>query len=143
MDPEEACYRRDIIEDGEYPLSRFGVHGRGNDRKDKGDRNTGDRDRYGDCEPLGTPTDELSLRVDDVHDTLAGMPTCRLKLVRYMSSRKIHMLSGSISDHLISQGSQGVGSGAATLFGAWKRSRMNIIGSRIIRLSNSCYGVDI
>ena len=44
------------------------------------------------------------------------------------------MLSGSISAHLSIQGSWGVGSGAATLFDAWKKSRMNIIGSRIIRL---------
>ena len=88
VNPEEACCRHDIIEDGEAPLSRFGVHGRGNYRKETGDRNTGDRDRYGDGEPLGISRDKLSLRVDNVCDTLGGMPTCRVKLVRYMSLRK-------------------------------------------------------
>ena len=44
------------------------------------------------------------------------------------------MLSGSMYAHLSIQGSWGFGLGAATLFDAWKRSRMNIIGSRIIRI---------
>ena len=47
VNPEEDRCRRDIIEDGEAPLSRFAVPGTGNGKKEKGDRNTGDKDRDG------------------------------------------------------------------------------------------------
>ena len=137
---EEAQRRCDRIEGGESPLYRFGVLRRDDDRKEKGDINNGDDkvdvdgDGYG--ESLGIPTDDLSLWVDDVCDPLRGMPNRRVELIRSMSSRKIHMLSGSITAYLSSQGSWGIISGAVALFSDRTRSRMNIIGSRISSLGS-------
>ena len=79
----------------------------------------------------------LSLGVDDVCDNLGGMPTSKVELVSSMSSRTIRLLYVFISAHLSSHGSWGIGLDAAALFGAQKRSRMNIIRSQISSLSSN------
>ena len=132
----EARSGQDRIEDRESHLSRFGFPDGDNYWKEKGYRNDGDgnRDRDGNSKALSILTDDLSLRLYNVHDPLGGMPIHRVELVRSMSSRKIHILYGSISAHLVSQGAWGVRSGAAALFISWVRIIMNSIGSRIISL---------
>ena len=113
-------------------LSRFGIPDWDDDRKEKGDSNGDDGDRDGgrDRRSLGISVDHLSFGVDGVHDTLEGMPTHRVELARSMSLKKSHILSGSIFTHLSSQGSWSIGSGAAALFCAWFRSRINSNRSR-------------
>ena len=122
----------------EPPPYRFIFPDRGNDGKEKGDSNNGDRDGDGDGDGDGKsliiPMDELSLGVDNVCDTLGVIPTCGVELIRSMSSRKIHMLSGSISSHQSSQYNWGIRLGATDLFGAQTRSITNSIRSRIISL---------
>ena len=75
--------------------------------------------------------------MDDAHDPLGGMPTRRVKQFSSMSSRKIHILYGSIYTHLSSQGIWGARLGSVTLFGARKRSIMNRIESLINSLGNN------
>ena len=62
------------------------------------------------------------------------MTNHRAELVSFMSLRTIHMLYGSISAYLSSQGIWGVISGPTALLVAWSGSRMNIIRIRIISL---------
>ena len=126
---EEAQRIHEQIKDREAPLSRFGATDGENDGKENGDRNYGDSDING--KSLSILMDDLSLGVDYVYDPLGSMPTHRVELVRFVSSRKIHMVSGYISAHLISQEIWNVGSGTTSLFSARTRSRMNSIGSRI------------
>ena len=61
----------------------------------------------GDGKALGITTYDLYLGVNNVHDLFFGMTTHRVELVSSMSLRTIHILSGSISAHLISQQNMG------------------------------------
>ena len=129
-DAEEAQCVRDQVEEREAPLSRFGVPEGDNYGKDKGDRNNGNGDGYGDRKAFGIPGYDLSLRVEDVHDPQVS----RMELVSSMSPRKRNRLYGSIYAHLSRQGIWDVGLVSASLFGTQTRIRMNIIGITIINL---------
>ena len=135
---EEYRHGCDQIEDGESPLSRFGIPDGDNAVKEKGDSNYGDGKRDGDRDrkSLSTPMDDLSLGADGMCDPLGVMAKCRVELIISISLRRIHMLSGSISDHLSIQGSWGVRLGTSNLFSAQTRSIMNSIGSWIISLGS-------